>query len=105
MFDDSACATGARDESGVVLSLTILIFQRSLSLITILPLVRCFTLTLCTRNTTDLVPLHFFFFRLAEDSYRKQCEIDHVVCILDILDTAGQEDYSSLRDRYMRNGA
>jgi GTPase KRas len=26
------------------------------------------------------------------------------VCILDILDTAGQEDYSSLRDRYMRNG-
>jgi len=39
-----------------------------------------------------------------EDSYRKQCEIDQVVCILDILDTAGQEDYSSLRDRYMRNG-
>lgn len=26
------------------------------------------------------------------------------MCILDILDTAGQEDYSSLRDRYMRNG-
>eukprot|EP01108_Squamamoeba_japonica_P003154 TRINITY_DN25_c0_g1_i1.p1 TRINITY_DN25_c0_g1~~TRINITY_DN25_c0_g1_i1.p1 ORF type:complete len:196 (-),score=104.45 TRINITY_DN25_c0_g1_i1:120-707(-) len=38
-----------------------------------------------------------------EDSYRKQCEIDGTVCILDILDTAGQEDYSSLRDRYMRN--
>jgi GTPase KRas protein len=50
----------------------------------------------------------FFFFSpfslFAEDSYRKQCEIDRVVCILDILDTAGQEDYSSLRDRYMRNG-
>mmetsp|Transcript_20876 Transcript_20876/g.35571 ORF Transcript_20876/g.35571 Transcript_20876/m.35571 type:complete len:197 (+) Transcript_20876:55-645(+) len=37
-----------------------------------------------------------------EDSYRKQVEIDGVVCFLDILDTAGQEDYASLRDRYMR---
>ena len=47
----------------------------------------------------------FFFFGVVfvEDSYRKQCEIDGTVCILDILDTAGQEDYSSLRDRYMRN--
>lgn len=28
-----------------------------------------------------------------EDSYRKQCVIDQEVVLLDILDTAGQEEY------------
>jgi GTPase KRas len=32
-----------------------------------------------------------------EDSYRKQCDIDGQVSILDILDTAGQEEYSAMR--------
>ncbi|KAH3760849.1 Ras protein Rap 1b [Pelomyxa schiedti] len=39
-----------------------------------------------------------------EDSYRKQISVDEVPCILHILDTAGQEEYSALRDRFIRNG-
>jgi GTPase SAR1 family protein len=32
-------------------------------------------------------------FRMATDSYRKQCVIDDEVALLDVLDTAGQEEY------------
>jgi len=39
-----------------------------------------------------------------EDSYRKQVEIDARACILDIMDTAGQEEYCALRDTYMKTG-
>jgi len=39
-----------------------------------------------------------------EDSYRKQVTIDTQSCLLDILDTAGQEEYSAMRDQYMRTG-
>eukprot|EP01120_Amphizonella_sp_Union-15-10_P000144 TRINITY_DN10182_c0_g1_i1.p1 TRINITY_DN10182_c0_g1~~TRINITY_DN10182_c0_g1_i1.p1 ORF type:complete len:199 (-),score=36.99 TRINITY_DN10182_c0_g1_i1:62-658(-) len=39
-----------------------------------------------------------------EDSYRKQVNIDGEECILDIFDTAGQEDFSAVRDQYMRTG-
>lgn len=39
-----------------------------------------------------------------EDLYRKQSVIDSQTCVLDILDTAGQEEYSALRDQYMRDG-
>lgn len=39
-----------------------------------------------------------------EDSYRKQVVIDGQVSILDILDTAGQEEYSAMREQYMRTG-
>jgi len=39
-----------------------------------------------------------------EDSYRKQVEIDGSACVLDIMDTAGQEEYSALRDQYMKTG-
>jgi GTPase KRas protein len=39
-----------------------------------------------------------------EDSYRKQVTIDDETCLLDILDTAGQEEYSAMRDQYMRTG-
>lgn len=39
-----------------------------------------------------------------EDSYRKQVDIDGVACMLDIMDTAGQEEYSALRDQYMKTG-
>jgi GTPase KRas protein len=30
--------------------------------------------------------------------------IDEETCLLDILDTAGQEEYSAMRDQYMRTG-
>uniref|UniRef100_A0A8D2BF16 HRas proto-onco, GTPase n=1 Tax=Sciurus vulgaris TaxID=55149 RepID=A0A8D2BF16_SCIVU len=41
---------------------------------------------------------------LPQDSYRKQVVIDGETCLLDILDTAGQEEYSAMRDQYMRTG-
>lgn len=39
-----------------------------------------------------------------EDSYTKQCIVDDVVARLDILDTAGQEEFSAMREQYMRSG-
>jgi len=39
-----------------------------------------------------------------EDSYRKTCVIDEENALLDILDTAGQEEYSAMREQYMRTG-
>ena len=39
-----------------------------------------------------------------EDSYRYYCNIDNTPASLDILDTAGQEEYSSMRDLYMKTG-
>ena len=39
-----------------------------------------------------------------EDSYRKQVSIDGQSCMLEVLDTAGQEDYTALRDQWVREG-
>ncbi|RVX69681.1 Protein ras-2 [Exophiala mesophila] len=39
-----------------------------------------------------------------EDSYRKQVMIDHQACMLEVLDTAGQEEYTALRDQWIRDG-
>jgi GTPase KRas len=39
-----------------------------------------------------------------EDSYRKQCVVDGETALLDVLDTAGQEEYSAMREQYMRSG-
>ncbi|KAJ2156870.1 RAS2 protein [Coemansia sp. RSA 552] len=39
-----------------------------------------------------------------EDSYRKQVVIDEQPCILEVLDTAGQEEYTALRDQWIRDG-
>lgn len=39
-----------------------------------------------------------------EDSHRKQVSVDDVVSMLDILDTAGQEEYSSMQDQWFRQG-
>jgi GTPase KRas protein len=39
-----------------------------------------------------------------EDSYRKQVMIDNETALLDILDTAGQEEFSSMQDQWMRDG-
>ena len=39
-----------------------------------------------------------------EDSYRKQVEVDGGQCMLEILDTAGTEQFTAMRDLYMKNG-
>ncbi len=56
--------------------------------------------------TIQLVQSHFIdeYDPTIEDSYRKQVSIDDEVCLLDILDTAGQEEYSAMRDQYMQGG-
>lgn len=56
--------------------------------------------------TIQLIQNHFIdeYDPTIEDSYRKQVSVDDQTCILDILDTAGQEEYSAMRDQYMRTG-
>lgn len=56
--------------------------------------------------TIQLVQSHFVdeYDPTIEDSYRRQVVIDNETCLLDILDTAGQEEYSAMRDSYMRAG-
>lgn len=58
-------------------------------------------------HSTPLVatcPLANHSFIALTDSYRKQCVIDDEVALLDVLDTAGQEEYSAMREQYMRTG-
>ncbi|UXI16133.1 hypothetical protein NH340_JMT02076 [Sarcoptes scabiei] len=38
------------------------------------------------------------------DSYRKKVQLDDDEVHIDILDTAGQEDYAAIRDNYFRSG-
>jgi len=56
--------------------------------------------------TIQFVQQHFVdeYDPTIEDSYRKQCAIDDEVATLDVLDTAGQEEYGAMRETYMRNG-
>jgi GTPase SAR1 family protein len=63
------------------------------------------------RSSSILWPIHHdygfdmaFHADEAEDSYRKQCIIDEEVALLDVLDTAGQEEYGAMREQYMRTG-
>jgi len=41
---------------------------------------------------------------IIEDSYRKRCVVDSAPCLLDILDTPGQEEFIVLREQWIRNG-
>nr|O93856.1 RecName: Full=Ras-like protein; Flags: Precursor [Laccaria bicolor]AAD01987.1 ras protein [Laccaria bicolor] len=56
--------------------------------------------------TIQLIQSHFVdeYDPTIEESYRKQCVIDDEVALLDVLDTAGQEEYSAMREQYMRTG-
>ncbi len=39
-----------------------------------------------------------------DDYHRRQIVIDNRACLLDILDTAGQEEYTALRSQWIRTG-
>jgi len=47
---------------------------------------------------------YIFFLLNTSQHVIKQVVIDGETCLLDILDTAGQEEYSAMRDQYMRTG-
>ena len=57
-------------------------------------------------NVTQLCLNHFIesYDPTIEDSYRKQVVIDQQSCMLEVLDTAGQEEYTALRDQWIRDG-
>lgn len=56
--------------------------------------------------TVQLIQSHFLdeYDPTIEDSYRKQTTIDNEQVMLDILDTAGQEEFNAMREQYMRSG-
>eukprot|EP01091_Cochliopodium_minus_P021426 TRINITY_DN979_c0_g2_i8.p1 TRINITY_DN979_c0_g2~~TRINITY_DN979_c0_g2_i8.p1 ORF type:complete len:198 (-),score=35.34 TRINITY_DN979_c0_g2_i8:38-631(-) len=55
--------------------------------------------------TIQLIQGHFMdeYDPTIEDSYRKQVKIGEKETVLDILDTAGKEEFSAMRDQYLRN--
>ncbi|KAI8371738.1 small GTPase superfamily [Radiomyces spectabilis] len=57
-----------------------------------------------TALTIQLCLNHFTYDPTIEDSYRKQVVIDDHPCVLEVLDTAGQEEYAALRDQWIRDG-
>jgi len=59
-----------------------------------------------TALTIRLCSNHFveYYDPTIENSYRRQVVIDDQVAVLDILDTAGQEEYSALRAQWIRVG-
>lgn len=60
----------------------------------------------CMANSSQLCLNHFVetYDPTIEDSYRKQVQIDGQSCMLEVLDTAGQEEYIALRDQWIRDG-
>ncbi len=56
--------------------------------------------------TVQFVSGHFIekYDPTIEDFYRKEIEVDHNPCVLEILDTAGTEQFASMRDLYIKNG-
>mmetsp|Transcript_18897 Transcript_18897/g.48058 ORF Transcript_18897/g.48058 Transcript_18897/m.48058 type:complete len:192 (-) Transcript_18897:61-636(-) len=58
-----------------------------------------------TALTIQLCSNHFVeeYDPTIEDSYRKQVVIDEESCLLEILDTAGQEEFTALRDQWIRD--
>ena len=56
--------------------------------------------------TIQFVQSHFLdeYDPMIEESYRKQCVIDDEVAVLDILITAGQEEFGPMRVQYMHTG-
>lgn len=53
---------------------------------------------------SPLVDRSINFDDFTEDSYQQQAVIDGEAALLDILDTAGQVEFTAMRDQYMRCG-
>ncbi|XP_057350649.1 GTPase HRas-like isoform X2 [Manis pentadactyla] len=53
--------------------------------------------------TIQFIKNHFVeeYYPTIEDSYQKQVVIDGEPCLLDILDTIGEEEYSFMRDQFL----
>ncbi|KAJ7715565.1 ras protein [Mycena olivaceomarginata] len=47
---------------------------------------------------------HFTYDPTIEDAYRKQFIVDNRMCFVEVIDTAGQEEYATLRDQWVRYG-
>src|SRR3989338_4670372 len=58
-----------------------------------------------TALSIQFVSHHFveFYDPTIEDSYRKQTVVDEESCLVEVLDTAGQEEFSALRDQWIRD--
>lgn len=58
-----------------------------------------------TAMTIQLCANHFVeeYDPTIEDSYRKQVVIDERPCLMEVLDTAGQEEFTALRDQWIRD--
>ena len=56
--------------------------------------------------TVQFVSGHFMekYDPTIEDFYRKEIEVDSTPSVLEILDTAGTEQFASMRDLYIKNG-
>ncbi|KAJ8661721.1 hypothetical protein O0I10_002528 [Lichtheimia ornata] len=59
------------------------------------------TIQLCLNH---FVEVNIHHANKTTDSYRKQVVIDDQPCVLEVLDTAGQEEYTALRDQWIRDG-
>ncbi|GAA5887861.1 hypothetical protein JCM16303_007362 [Sporobolomyces ruberrimus] len=62
------------------------------------------TIRLCLNHFIGVRALVSTYDPTIEDSYRKHAIIDDEPYLLEILDTAGQEDYTSLRSQWIREG-
>ena len=54
----------------------------------------------CVSHTPRIV---WLLLDVLDDSYRKQVTIDDEICLLDIRDTAGQEEFVAMRDQTYRS--
>jgi len=57
-----------------------------------------FTIQMCSNHFVE------YYDPTIESSYRRQVVVDDSVCVLDVLDTAGQEEYSALRSQWIGGG-
>lgn len=62
------------------------------------------TLRLFTPSLSLLCTYSSLIGFIVEDSYQQQAVIDGEAALLDILDTAGQVEFTAMRDQYMRCG-